>query len=140
MGASCTLGDRSVSWASWSGGKAAPAARKTPGAWEIEIDNGAGTFALKDCLVMRGPVTRDLGDVTGSLGRPYVAAKIDTETHAVTAGSYSNLAAATYSAVPENPQFIKVVLYKLKEEVTDSGSVWSVSADYRNLASLILYA
>lgn len=141
MGVGFTESGDGATWEYWDEEGGDHAAAAVPEPWDISVDGD--TVSFSDCIYRRGPVTLAVAVsdyiVTGADGNVYLAAKINTETGAAEIMEGSNLASVSDAAVPADPLYVKVPLYKLIK-TTDGATVrLAVASDYRNAMNLTLY-
>lgn len=135
MGARFSENSDGALWEYWDEEGDAEKYAPTAAPWDIAVSEGVASFS--NCMYRRGPVTKALTvvDVSVSAGTSYLAAKVNTEDGTAEVISGASLAAVTDAAIPDDPTFIKVPLYKL--ETVDGAT--SVAVDYRKAANLTLY-
>ena len=100
--------------------------------WDLSWDGD--TVTCSDGVYMRGPVTKDVGDVSLALTKTdlYLAAHVNLAAGTVTLEEGDTLADVTDAAVQDDDATAKVLLYHLVK--TDE--VWAVAMDYRGMMQL----
>lgn len=121
------------------GGGASSEAFEYPRAFDIKSLSKT-QIELKNLWLVRGPTTI-LAEGTKTLALSgtlrYVAAKVNTVSHAITLEATENPATAFDVAPPNDTVYVKLPLYKLERNSISAG--WSVKSDYRSALDLRLY-
>lgn len=143
MGASCTLGDGSVSWAMWPGEAAAPA-RPNPQPWDLSLADGSIT--LLNCCYTRGPFFSDIAESVSVDGAPaggefWIGAKIDTLTGSVSSvcGDLTDCSVPLSEAGTYSQDYVIVPLYKMNAMKKDGKTSYAVLLDLRGMTNPVVY-
>jgi hypothetical protein len=106
-----------------------------------------GTVSFVNPAYRRGPVFKTLADVTGVTvaagtgdddGFSWVGAEISTVTGLCTRILSGSKGDATFEEVPEDPEFDRLPLYKLRRVGSGETATWDVALDLRSMG-LMLY-
>ena len=117
-----------------------------PKPWDM-VWGTDGTVSFVNPAYRRGPVFKYLADVTGVTisgasgeddGFAWVGAEISTVTGLCTRILSGDKADATFEEVPEDPEFDRLPLYKLRRVGIGEGATWDVELDLRSMG-LMLY-
>ena len=117
-----------------------------PEPFDITFDGGA--FTLSNCVVRRGPITKDLGSsVAGEVmddGTQCIAVWVNSQTYEAAAQVGATIASVTDASVNYGSAWYKVLLYKVNRVTEDEGTeddvvTVSVLVDYRKGAGVFLY-
>lgn len=118
-----------------------PGGTAVPEPFDVTFDGGA--FTLSNCVVRRGPITKDLGSsVAGEVvddGTQYIAVWVDSQTYEAAAHVGATIASVTDASVNYSSAWYKVLLYKVNRVTEDEVVTVSVLVDYRKGAGVFLY-
>jgi hypothetical protein len=123
-------------------GFAGGAAGDWPRPWDM-VWATDGTVSFVNPAYRRGPVFKYLADVTGvtivaDAEYSWVGAEISTVTGLCTRILSGSKGDATFEEVPEDPEFDRLPLYKLRRVGSGETATWDVEIDLRSMG-LVLY-
>ena len=122
-----------------SSGEAA-AAGGFPEPFDIAFDEE--NFVLSNCVVRRGPVTRELADIRGTVdtaGTGYIAVWLHNETYEAMALAGDSISDVVDVSVELDTSWYKMLLYKVERKTVNGLASVSVLVDYRKGAGVFLY-
>ncbi|GEM_PF-6865076 len=108
----------------------------------FDITFDEADFTLSNCVARRGPVTKDLGSIEGTVssdGTHYIAAWVHSGTYEAMAQVGASIASVTDVAVNVDSAWYKVLLYKAERETDGDVVTVRVLVDYREGAGIFLY-
>lgn len=121
-----------------SGGEAAAGGFPEP----FDITFTRENFVLSNCVVRRGPVTRELVDISGTVdtdGTGYIAVWLHNETYEAMALFGDSISDVVDVSVELDTSWYKMLLYKVKRKTVNGRASVSVLVDYRKGAGVFLY-
>ena len=99
-------------------------------------------FVLSNCVVRRGPVTRELADISGTVGTDgtvYSAVWLRSETYDAVVQVGGSISDVVDVSVELGTPWYKMLLYKVERKTVNGLASVSVLVDYRKGAGVFLY-
>ena len=114
------------------------------GAQPFEISFDGAAFTLSHCVYRRGPVTKELADITDDAledGDQYLAVWINTSSGAAAAHLGAAIADVTDATLVPGSVHHKILMYKINRVTNVETEVVTLSKlfDYRNMPVVVAY-
>lgn len=110
----------------------------------FEITFSGASFTLSHCVYRRGPVTKELADITDDAledGEQYLAVWINTSTGTAAAHLGAAIADVTDATLVPGSLQHKLLMYKIKRATNEETEAVTLTKlfDYRNMPVLVAY-